>query len=231
MEIPIIIPDKSKKGYWETYFDHKIWHDESGISKEMSFKNYKEIGKEYNTGGGEWMQLAQGDNKVRIVSDFKPYGSHYNPKTNKSTICLGKEDCPICKAGNKPRVQFLGWVIDRTDNQVKLLRFGYKVFGQIGKIASSEEYEFDTIPNFDITITKTGEGLETDYSTLASRKDTVITNEEQAMINEKVGDPQDVIDKMKAKVMGGEQEMEEKTEGEEENIIQEDDLMDALSGK
>jgi len=165
----------------------------------MKFSEYKIAGEKYGV-GKDWMTLKEGDNKIRIISEFEDYGVHFNPKEKKSVVCLGKDKCPLCQQGYKPKVQFLGWVIDRSDNKVKLLRIGYKIFQQIGELAKSEEYGFDTIPDYDITIRKSGQGLETVYTVLPARQNTELTIEEKKMISNKIKPVKEIIEKMKAKV-------------------------------
>jgi len=211
-EIPII--ESEEDGYWEIYPDHKIWHD----YKDMEFKDYKKSEEKYGL-GSDWLNLEDGDNKVRIVSNFIDYGSHYNQQTKKSVICVGKESCEMCQQGDKPRVQYLGWVIDRKDKKLKLLRIGHQIFKQIGDYAMNEEYAFTGIPDYDITINKTGQGLGTDYTVIPSRKNTELTEKEKKEIEEKMKDPQEIIDSMKAKISKGEDQggdTEEIEEGEKE---------------
>lgn len=165
------------------------------------FKDYKKIAKQYGVGGdGGWMQLKEGDNKVRIVSNFVSYGFHFMGKGNPSLTCLGKEQCEQCQVNKKPRVQFIGWVIDRIDSELKVIRVGYQIYSSIGKFAESDEYAFDELPPYDITINATGEGLERKYTAMPARQNTDLTNDEKLAIDEKVKDPQEIIDAMKAKV-------------------------------
>lgn len=214
--IPIIEAVPEKNGFWEIYPDHQIWHDESDLDIKMGFKDYKETAKKYGVGSGDWMNLQEGQNKVRIISAFEDYGTHFNPTIKKSTICIGKEECKLCQEGLKPRVQFLGWVIDRKDNQVKLLRIGFQAYQQIGKLAESDDYGFEETPEYDITITRTGQGLETDYTVLAARKNTELTPEERTQIAEKTKDPKEIIENMKAKIKTAQPQGDINEEGEEE---------------
>ena len=163
------------------------------------------------------MNLEQGDNKIRIISEFEAYGLHYDSETKQSTICLGEEECLLCKNGNKPRVQFLGWVIDRNDNQIKLLRIGYTIFEQIGKYQKNDEYKFDKIPDYDITINKTGQDLETRYNVIPSRQNSELTSEEKTMIDEKVKNPQEIIENMKTKVVSRINSESQETQSKQDN--------------
>ena len=167
----------------------------------MSFKNYKKEGEEYGVGGdGDWMNLEEGANKIRVVTDFVVFGTHFDEKLNKSFVCLGKEKCEYCKLKIKPRVQFKGWVIDRKDSKIKILTVGWKINQAIGELANSEEYGFEIIPSYDITINRAGTGLGTKYSVLADRKDTPLTDEEKEQIDE-LQSPEEVIEAMKTKLI------------------------------
>ena len=192
-EIPIIEP--ANGGYYAIYPDHRIWHDES----KMSFKTPEEITKKYPM-GGNWLTLKEGDNKIRLVSDCADYGNHFNPATQKSVICIGKEHCEMCKQGIDPSVQFLAWVIDRVDGKVKLFRFGYKIYKQIVAYKNNPDYAFEETPEYDITIRKIGTGRQSDYVVVPARQNVPLTTEEEEKVTEKVKDPNEIIEGMKAKV-------------------------------
>jgi hypothetical protein len=46
----------------------------------------------------------------------------------------------------------------------------------------SEQYRFDNLPPYDVTINKKGSGLETEYKVLPDRTDTPLTEKEMALI-------------------------------------------------
>lgn len=167
------------------------------------FDNLSEVKKNYGIkDSGNWMKLKDGSNKVRIVSDFADYGIHSIKDNGKyrSEVCIGKDNgCYYCSQGSPVKVQFLGWVIDRADNQVKLLRIGWVIASQIKAYQESEEYGFKDLPPYDIDIVRSGEGLDTDYNVIPARKDTPLTPEEEEMIAKVVKDPREIIDKMKEK--------------------------------
>ena len=167
----------------------------------MKFSNYGDVEKQYGM-GGNWLKLKGGENKIRLVSEFEVYGNHFDGK--KGIICIGKDKgCTECAKKSDVKAQALGWVIDRTDGKVKLFRMPYSVFKKIGELQMQEEYQFETVPNYDITITKTGEGMETRYSVIASRKDTDITGSEMEAINKTVKPVSEVIENMKSKQKEG----------------------------
>lgn len=182
---------------------------------------------------GDWLNLQDGDNKIRIVSDFEAFGNHYDNETRKPITCVGMEKgCDKClkaekilsemrdmrenqsptKAdekkleklaedyrAQKARVQFMVRVIDRADGQVKLLTYGATVQSQISKLSKSEEYSFDDLPSYDMTINKSGKDLDTKYTVLPARNDTKLTEEEEKMIKDEVRPIKEIIDAMKKK--------------------------------
>ena len=170
----------------------------------MKFSNYGDVEKQYNM-GGNWLKLKSGENKVRLVSEFEVYGNHFDEKKGvKGLICIGKDKgCIGCAKDIEVKAQTLGWVIDRSDGKVKLFRMPYSVFKKIGELQLQEEYQFETVPNYDVTITKTGEGMETRYSVIAARKDTEITGDEMEDINKTVKPVSEIIENMKSKIKDG----------------------------
>ena len=219
--IPIIEP--AEGGYWAIFPNRKVWHNDSPAGN-MKFKEYDKVDEQYDT-GGNWMRLKEGDNKIRIVSEFEPYGSHYVRAEQKSYICVGKENhCRFCERGLMPRVQYIGYVIDRADGRVKLLQIGHQIFSQIGQYAKNPDYAFDVLPDYDITINKSGSGLNTTYTVIPARKNTPLTDEEKKMVAEKMKrTPKEIIESRKAKLlemMRGEPPLPPE-EGEEDGEIEE----------
>ncbi len=185
------------------------------------------------TSGGDWLNLKDGDNKIRIVSGFEAFGRHYDSLNNKSITCIGKDEgCKYCleaeeilekirelKINQDPnekekqelddavkqynakrsKVQFLVWAIDRTDGKVKLMRYGATIQKQLSELAKSEEYKFSDTPEYDITIKRTGQKLETEYAVMPARKNVPLTTEEKKLVVDTTKPITEVIDAMKDK--------------------------------
>lgn len=166
--------------------------DEQTIEKKYDIKSRE----------GNWMKFKEGDNKIRLVSDCVDFGNHFDTQLKKSFICTGKETCKYCQAGDKSRVQFYAWIIDREDGEIKLTQFGYSIYKAIEKLAKSEDYAFEKVPNYDINVTRKGKGLDTEYSILADRKDTKLTKEEEKLIEDTCKPLDEMIEKMKSKLSG-----------------------------
>jgi len=221
--IPIIEEVSEKNGYWEIYEDgRKIWHDNIDPFK-MKFQDYEKINKKYDMNSGDWLNLIEGNNKIRIVSEFEDYGTHYDKVNNKSVVCVGKENmCEFCQRGDKPRVQFLGWAIDRKDGKVKLLRVGYKIFKVLGELAQDEDYKFEELPPYDINIKRSGQGLDTTYTVLPLPK-RELTEEEKEVVEKETKPTDEIIEIMKNKVLGN-KNSEEKIEEISDSQENEEDI-------
>jgi hypothetical protein len=156
------------------------------------FGNIKEVANKYGM-GGDWFKPEQGDNRVRVVSEFVDYGNHFDSVAKKSVICTGSDTCPIClkaiKSGtyqdNKPKVQFLGYVIDRKDEKIKLYRMSWSVFNSLNELSIAADYAFDGIPPYDITINRKGTTKnDTEYKVIAARQNSELTEDEMSKIAE-----------------------------------------------
>ena len=173
----------------------------------MKFSEYKKF-----DGGGDWMTLQPGDNKIRLLTEFVKYGQHFDEVLNKGIACIGKDKgCVYCTMGKSPTVKYLGWVIDRKtqsdnikddtqNNEIKLLKVGHKIISQLGDYQTSEEYSFDSIPDYDIFIKKTGQSLDTTYTVLPSKKSSPLTQAEKEKAENKIKDVEEIVESMKSKI-------------------------------
>lgn len=164
------------------------------------FSDYEQVAKDQKLGSSDWYEFKDGENKLRIVSEFEVNAQHYVQEEKKNYSCIG-EFCEFCWKKVPRRVQFMGWAIDRASGSLVLVAVSYSVFKAIGALSKSEEYGFDSIPPYDIIVTKTGEKLETRYAVMPARKDTPLTAEEQAEIA-KLKSPLDIVNKMREKNPG-----------------------------
>lgn len=122
----------------------------------------------------DFMVLAQGDNKVRIVSEPEARDRHWLGK--RPIPCMGS--CTMCADGTPIKRGYLFHAIDREDGEFKLLGVGPMIANQLKELMTNEEYGFKSVPDYDITIKRTGQMLDTEYSVLPARKNTELTEEE-----------------------------------------------------
>lgn len=167
--------------------------------------------------GGGFLNLKAKETTIRIISRFVKFGNHFIQDTG-SVICVGKEQCAYCNNPETPsRFQAFIWVIDRDESdensQIKILRFGYTVFQQIiqlskgidkdgNEVEERKDFMFDEMPDYDIGIKKTGEGLETKYEVVLPQAKSALTNDEKERIGKTVTDLDMIVQKMKDKVIG-----------------------------
>lgn len=148
--------------------------------QKMSFKDVK---KTVESGsGGKFMKLVDGPNKIRIVSEPVQIWKVFDKEDPKNTIVITNPDELKEYAGKKPKMYFAMYVIDRATSEVKIAEFGPSIMGQIGDLQDNPEFAFDQLPPYDMMITRSGAGLETEYTVIGSRNNTILTPEEQAKV-------------------------------------------------
>lgn len=108
-----------------------------------------------------FLALKEGENRLRLVTEAEYFVSVFQ---------------------GKPKTRFVAYVIDRADGKLKPFTFGPQIFEAVGKLAVSSEYGFTDVPPYDIIISRTGVGIDTEYTVTAARNDTALTPEEQAAI-------------------------------------------------
>lgn len=160
-------------------------------------KTTKELG--IGTENGAWFKPKEGANKLRILtspihslSRFK-YGICYEGAPYCKPESLGKDE----KLQNK----WLVWAIDRSDGAVKLYNMPYSITKEIATLQSNEEYVFESFPMpYDITLSAKGAGTkEVEYTVLASRKNTPLTDTEIEILDKQTP-PEAILESMKDKV-------------------------------
>lgn len=140
----------------------------------MKFKDIKDV---VASEGGAFLKLQDGPNKVRIVGEFFQMWKVF--KDGKATTILDVEEAKTVKDA---KMRFAMYVIERSSSEVKIAEFGPSIMGQIADLSESEEYKFDDLPPYDITITKEGAGMDTEYKVMPARTNTALTPEEQAKV-------------------------------------------------
>jgi hypothetical protein len=188
-------------------------------------------------GKGNYYKVAEGKNRVRILSPLYPFASHFTSKTTPPITCVGKEDCAECKKmvkdkdgnekENTPGVKFSCYVLDYKDNIIKLAQFPLTIFLALRDLQNDPEWSFNELPMpYDITINAEGAGQPTvKYGVVASPKKEPISKEVEVKLS-KLHTP-DQINKAKVikqkKLLGlVEAESEDKVEYPKEEINPDD---------
>ena len=133
-----------------------------------------------------FMKLQDGQSRIRVGSVPSKVFQHWEKTTLgkvRKVTCIGK-DCPLCKLGHQPTIRYQLKVLDKADPdspQPKILETTSSVIKQISNCANDPEFGDPT--QYDMKITKTGVGLETRYTVMASPKKYALTDAEVNMLN------------------------------------------------
>ena len=139
----------------------------------MKFNDIKRV---VASEGGKFLKLQDGPNKIRIVSEPMQIWKVFE---GKNTITITNPDADKPKDA---KMKFVMYVIDRASAEVKIAEFGPSIMSQVADLQENPEYAFDDLPPYDLLITKSGSGLETEYKVVAARQNSELTAEETAKI-------------------------------------------------
>ena len=159
--------------------------------------------------GSEFIKLNQGGNRIRIVSLPVEKWKHFDKIKKQSVECAG-DGCYHCQSGDRVRHSYFFNAIDVSDQtgrhnagqdptaEIKIMEVGSMVYGQYYDLSISDDWTFDEIPDYDLLIIKSGDGMETKYNTQATPKRALSDNDRMAVANAKG------IEQRVAKLFGGE---------------------------
>lgn len=138
--------------------------------------------KELSLGGSneQFYRLKDGENRLRIISMPVPVWTSFNRAEGTAKKYVTPEGAAKDPEAKK---RFAMWVFDRDDKgAVKLAEFGVSIMKGIKTLANASDTAFDGLPPYDITILRSGSGMETEYTVMAARQNTELTAEEKATI-------------------------------------------------
>jgi hypothetical protein len=125
----------------------------------------KEAEKAGVVGGGDYLKLKEGANRMRLISECLPHKGTYQGKPTFKWLCL---------------------VIDRVDGKLKPYFMAHTIYKQIEALQLNEDYAFTEVPMpYDITVNAKGAGTkEVEYSVVPARKETPLTDDEAVAIDQ-----------------------------------------------
>lgn len=132
-----------------------------------------------SSGPSKYYKLKTGSNKFRIVSEAIPVWTAFDRANKTARKYL---EASQAQGDKEARMRYAMYVIDRTDGNIKVAEFGTSIVNQIQELACSDQYGFDDLPNYDMTIIRKGEGLETEYALIADRQDTPLSALESTQV-------------------------------------------------
>ncbi len=152
-----------------------------------SFKSLKDS---FDSSEGSFFKAKTGPNRIRIVSEPVAVYGIYSKGTNTFRKFLTEKAALAAKAqlssDERFSKKYAMYIINRdAAGAIQIAEFGPSIMKELVALASSDDYGFDEIPPYDITLTKTGEQMETEYTVLAARNNTALTKEELLAIGEK----------------------------------------------
>lgn len=114
---------------------------------------------------GDRFKIQEGANRIRLVADPVPHQGSYN---------------------GRPNFKWLLYVIDRTDGRVKLFFMPHTIAKAIRDLQKSDDYAFEGLPPYDITVQAKGAGTkEVEYTVVPARQNSELTKAEQEAIAKK----------------------------------------------
>lgn len=171
-----------------------------------NFEDYEQVAKDNNIGGGgNYWRPQPGENRIRVVSGFEAHGKHFIKADNKSYECVGKaKGCIYCLNGDKPKVEFLMWIIDRADKGVKLGQVGFSIIKSIGQLSKSPDWGAPNVDEtgYDLVVIREGEGLKTKYFVNPTPAKTPLTADEKLLVEANTSDLNELIQSYKDAVTG-----------------------------
>ena len=127
---------------------------------------------------GQYLKLSDGENRIRVVSELTPVWKLFGEGSARVFVTAegaSKE--------TKARKRFSAYVINRANGQLQIAEFGPQIVNQYVDLSESAEYMFEDVPPYDITIKKSGSGKETEYTVMAARTNTTLTDMERALVS------------------------------------------------
>ena len=119
---------------------------------------------------GDRFKIEEGPNRIRLLSEFLPHTSYFLPKNAKPGTVATR------------RFQWLGYILDRKDGQVKTFFMPNVIHGFVESLQADPDWSFDEVPMpYDITINAENAGkMEVKYSLTPSPKRVALTPAEEA---------------------------------------------------
>lgn len=136
----------------------------------------------------EFLKLKDGnDNTVRMLTNAHQYYVHQwrVPSDNSfhRVKCTKPVNgtCPVCDAGDRPKVRWLAKVLERKTGKVKIFDFGSSIMKDLKKLASSK---WGPPSRYDITITQDSKAGPTGYYSIVNEPPEPLTPDEQVLRDE-----------------------------------------------
>ncbi len=108
----------------------------------------KQQTKEFNK--SNFFKFKEGESKIRILSEGAVLAQHFFEVGGKfsAAVCYGEmKGCPHHNdTDKKPSIKYSCYILDRSDNQIKLADLPYSIIKSVGDLQQDADWAFDTFP-------------------------------------------------------------------------------------
>ena len=148
----------------------------------------KSVGKldnwgDADLGGNDFMNLEEGENPVRLVSQPYQFYIHWTKDAtgaNRKVRCA-LQDCPLCQAGERATARWYVSVINRKSERCSVLEIGPQIFKQILGLAKKEKW--GNPRKYDVNIERQPKGSQPLYIVSPEPKE-ALSDDEKGMVKE-----------------------------------------------
>lgn len=153
-------------------------------------------------------KAQEGQNSVRVVGAYKFYHEHWFAKVQRTAVCPGEKECPVCSHSDKEKFLKHARTLREQKQEKEAKELFRKVFNaynprptyainvidradgkvKIWKFSRTIKKQIEEIAkkygdpsNYDLVITKTGKGKETRYTVFPDRENRPLTEEEKKL--------------------------------------------------
>lgn len=135
-------------------------------------------------GASDFMQLKQGDNKGRILSNPQQFAVHWvtDETGKKRKVGCAAKGCPVCQRGqdtDKPQARWLIKFFNREDNRVQLLEISSQVLKGVLTLVKDEDW--GPVTEYDVNIKRGAPGTQPLYSVIPGRRAPLTSDEKSTL--------------------------------------------------
>ena len=165
----------------------------------------KQAAQEHGKGGGsDFFQFKMsGTYRIRVLTEPEAMATHFFGKGTPGSVCYGEgKGCPFHgenpnaaadaedKYWKDPSVKFMCYVLDRSDNKIKIGELPWSVLQYLSKYEKDDELGFDCYPmpyDVKITVDKENKDPKQIYSVLPGQARTELTAEQRIELEARTG--------------------------------------------
>lgn len=132
----------------------------------------------------DFMQLEEGDNKGRVLSNPQQFAVHWvvDETGKKRKVNCATDGCPVCQRGtdtDKPQARWLIKFFNRKEGRIQLLEISSQVFKGVKALVGDPEW--GPVTEYDINIKRGSPGAQPLYTVIPGRRAPLTSEEKQAL--------------------------------------------------